>query len=310
MATGVRDYYEVLGVPRTADEQQIKAAFRRLAMRYHPDRNPGDPSAAERFKEINEAYAVLSDPEKRRQYDRFGPDWQRFQGAGEGSGAPFGGVHVEYRDLSPEDLDDLFGGESPFGSLFHDLFGSGFRRPDTGARGSDVEAEVWISLEEAFTGGSRTVETKGRRGHRLVQVEIPAGVRDGTRLRVAGQGERGPAGRAGDLYLRVRIRPHPTFRREGDDLHVRVPVPLDVAILGGEVLVPTLAGRQVALRVPAGSQNGSRLRLRGLGMPSLRDGRRGDLYAELDLRLPEPLPPEAKELAERLRTARAARSPA
>jgi DnaJ-class molecular chaperone len=309
MATGVRDYYEVLGVPRTADEQQIKAAFRRLAMRYHPDRNPGDPSAAERFKEINEAYAVLSDPEKRRQYDRFGPDWERFQGTGE-RGSPFGDVHVEYRNLSPEDLEDLFGGGGPFGSFFHDLFGTGFRGADVGTHGSDVEAEAQISLEEAFTGVTRTVEIGGRRGRRLVQVRIPAGVRDGTRIRVAGQGERGPAGRAGDLYLRVHVRPHPTFRREGDDLHVRVPVPLDVAILGGEVLVPTLTGKQVALRVPAGSQNGSRLRLRGLGMPSLRGGGRGDLYAELDLRLPEPMPPEARELAERLRTARAARSPA
>src|SRR5579884_1472330 len=306
MATRVRDYYEVLGVPRTADEQQIKSAFRRLALRYHPDRNPGDPSAAERFKEINEAYAVLSDPEKRRRYDRLGPDWERFQGAGE-AGDPFGGVHVEYHHVSPEDLGDLFGDRGAFGGFFHDLFGFGFGRARPDARGSDLEAEAWVSLEEAFTGVTRTLETGGRR----VEVRIPPGVQDGTRIRLAGQGGRGPGGRAGDLYLRVHLRPHPVFRREGDDLHVRVPVPLDVAILGGEVRVPTPDGKQVALRVPAGSQNRSRLRLRGLGMPSLRGGRRGDLYAELDLRLPEPMPPEARELAERLRTARAAgRSPA
>src|SRR5579884_1392733 len=308
MATRVRDYYEVLGVPRTADEGQIKAAFRRLAMQYHPDRNPGDPSAAERFKEVNEAYAVLSDPEKRRRYDRFGPDWERFQGR-EGAGGPSGGVHVEYHQVSPEDLEDLFGGEGPFGGFFHNFFGSGFGRPDAGPGGSDVEAETWISLEEAFTGVTRRVETRGPGAGRRVEVQIPAGVRDGTRIRVPGQGERG-RGRTGDLYLRVHIRPHPVFRREGDDLHARVPVPLDVAILGGEVLVPTLTGKQVALRVPAGSQNGSRLRLRGLGMPSLRGGKRGDLYAELDLRLPEPMPPEARELAERLRAARSARSSA
>jgi curved DNA-binding protein len=304
MATSVRDYYEVLGVPRTASEQEIRSAFRRLARKHHPDMNPGDPGATERFKEISEAYEVLSDPEKRKRYDALGPDWERYA-----AGPQPRGSRVEYRTVSPDDLRDLFGSESPFSDFFYRIFGQdagmgGGLGADLGVGGQDVEAEATISLEEAARGTTRTVQVGGRR----VEVRIPPGVTDGTRIRAAGQGEPGRGrGRAGHLYLRVRVQPHPVFTREGDDLHVRVPVPLDIALLGGEVMVPTLRGSQVALKVPAGSQNRTRLRLRGLGMPRLGRSGNGDLYAELDVRLPTSLPPEARQLAERLRAARLGR---
>jgi curved DNA-binding protein len=328
MATRVRDYYEVLGVPRTASQKDIKSAFRNLARQHHPDVNPGDPQAAERFKEINEAHEVLSDPEKRKKYDQLGPDWRQYEqwekagGAGAGpfgqagrpEGAAFGqGPRVEYRTTSPEDLEDLFGSDSPFSDFFHDVYGRG----QAGGRGfqagpmpgEDVEGEATITLEEAYRGTSRMVELQSPEGRRRVEVKIPAGIRDGARVRVAGQGTRGQGGgRSGDLFFRIHILPHPVFRREGDDLYVRVPVPLDVAILGGEVLVPTLRGSSVSLSVPPETQNGTRLRLRGLGMPRVRGEGSGDLYAEVDVRLPIPLPPEARELAQKLREVRTARA--
>jgi DnaJ-class molecular chaperone len=318
MAAGGRDYYEVLGVPRTASDKEIKSAFRKLARQHHPDVNPDDPSAAERFKEINEAREVLSDPEKRRRYDRFGADWERYDadqrpgGAAPGDGPSGRSSRVEYRTVDPDDLEDLFGTDSPFSDFYQDLFGRGAgesagRRAASGPRpGEDLTAETTISLEEAFAGATRRLEIQAAGRARTVEVKIPPGVRDGALVRVPGQGGQGRGGGdAGDLYLQVHVRPHPTFRREGDDLYVTVPVPLDVALLGGEVMVPTLRGRPVALRVPPGTQNGARLRLRGLGMPLVRGEGAGDLYAQVDVRLPVPLTPEVRELAERLRTVRA-----
>jgi curved DNA-binding protein len=313
MATGVRDYYEVLGVPRTASQKEIKSAFRKLARQHHPDVNPNDPKATERFKEINEAHEVLGDPEKRKKYDQFGADWRQYeawQEAGRPEGAPFGqGGRVQYQTVDPADLEDLFGSDSPFSDFFQDVYGgqagarTGRRRSDVGPMsGEDVEAETTISLEEAYRGTTRTVELRTPQGPRRVEVTIPAGIRDGARVRVAGQGTPGyNGGRPGDLYIRVQVRPHPTFRREGDDLYVRVPVPLDVALLGGEVMVPTLKGTPVSLRVPPETQNGRRLRLRGLGMPHMRGEGAGDLFAEVDVRLPVPLTPEVRAFAEKLR---------
>jgi DnaJ-class molecular chaperone len=318
LATRPRDYYEVLGVPRTASDKEIKSAFRRLARQYHPDVNPNDPEAAERFKEVNEAREVLGDPEKRRLYDQLGPDWRREEACQRASGpdgSPFDrGARVEYSTVDPEDLEDLFGSDSPFSDFYHDLFGGArgaSRRGGFGVgplAGEDLEAETTITLEEAYRGTTRTLELGAADGTRRIEVRIPPGVRDGARVRVAGQGTQGrDGGGPGDLYLRVRVRSHPTFRREGDDLYTRVQVPLDVALLGGEVMVPTLRGTAVSLRVPPGTQNGRRLRLRGLGVPKAGGGGNGDLYAEVDVRLPEPVPPEARELAERLREARARR---
>ncbi|HKF74731.1 MAG TPA: DnaJ C-terminal domain-containing protein [Candidatus Dormibacteraeota bacterium] len=316
MSTTQRDYYEVLGVPRTATQKQIKAAFRRLARKHHPDVNPNHPDAVSRFKEINEAHEVLGDPEKRRKYDELGPGWREHEAwerAGRPAGGPFGQAgDVEYRTVSPEDLEDLFGSDSPFSAFFHDTFGrgragragragSGFTATAS-APGQDVEAETSVSLEEAYRGSTRAFELLDGGGRRRVELRIPPGVRDGSRLRMAGQGGPGTGGRpAGDLFARVHLQPHPTFTREGDDLRVRVPVPLDVALLGGEVEVPTLRGRPVALRIPPETQNRARLRLRGLGMPRLDGSGAGDLYAETDVRLPVPLSPEVKEMAARLR---------
>lgn len=305
-------------MPRTASDKEIKAAFRKLARQYHPDVSPGDPTAADRFKEINEAREVLGDPAKRRKYDQLGPDWRREetrQQAGDRDDTSFGGgSRVEYRRVDPDEMEDLFGSDSPFSEFYYDLFGGGRRAARRGGfgvgpmAGEDVEGETTITLEEAYRGTTRTLEMQTPDGPRRIEVRIPPGVRDGARVRVAGQGTSGQdGGQAGDLYLRVRVRPHPTFRREGDDLYVRVQVPLDVALLGGEVMVPTLRDNAVSLRVPPGTQNGRRLRLRGLGMPRAGGQGNGDLYAEVEVRLPEPVPSEARELAERLREARTGR---
>jgi curved DNA-binding protein len=312
-----KDYYQSLGVSRDADEKEIKRAFRRLAREHHPDVNPGDAEAEERFKEINEAYEVLSDPEKRNKYDRLGADWQRWQQAGGRPGgfdwgrwttaAPGAGgqrVHVHYG--SPEDLSDLFGGGGSFSDFFSQIFGGmgsgaapgGFGSRARPRRGQDYEQEVEISLREVYQGTSRVIQKEGRR----IEVNIPPGARSGTRVRAAGEGGPGMAGgEAGDLYLRVKVRPDPQFKRQGDDLHVTAPVELTTAILGGKAQVPTLNG-SVMLTVPAGTQNGRVFRLRGKGLPRLRQpDQYGDLYAKIDVQLPTELTPRQRELFEELR---------
>lgn len=321
MATTFRDYYQTLGVSRTASEKEIKAAFRKLARRYHPDVNKSKEAEA-KFKEVTEAYEVLGDPEKRRKYDAVGSHtYQAWQQAGRpGAGTPFGagGPQVEYRTVSPEEMEQLFGTTTnPFSDFFHDIFGRGeaaFRaatagRPGRAApppasasavsrRGGDVEGETEVSLEEAFRGTTRTLELTGPSGRRRVEVRIPAGIADGARVRAAGQGSPGAVGgTAGDLLVRVRLRPHRTFSREGDNLRVRVAVPLHVTLLGGAVEVPTLSGKRVSLTVPAETQNGSQLRLRGLGMPRLRGEGAGDLIAEVEVRLPLPLSATQRQAA-------------
>jgi curved DNA-binding protein len=318
MATTFRDYYATLGVPRTATEKEIKAAFRKLARKHHPDVNQGSKESEARFKELTEAYEVLGDPEKRKTYDDLGSQpqgYEAFSGAGRpGARRAAGGPQVEYRTVSPDDLESLFGtAANPFSDFFHDVFGRGSAaaRGATGAgsgrvrhpaptprRGGDVEGEAEISLEEAFRGTTRTLELTAPSGTRRVEVRIPAGIKDGAKVRASGQGSPGAdGGAAGDLLVRVRLRPHHTFAREGDDLRVRVPVPLGVALLGGSVEVPTPGGKRVALTVPAETQNGVRLRLRGLGMPRLRGGTSGDLIAEVDVRLPAHLTAEQKAAA-------------
>lgn len=307
-----KDYYEILGVSRDADEKEIRRAFRRLARKHHPDVNPGDPEAEERFKEINEAYEVLSDPEKRRKYDQLGADWSRWQQAGGRPGdfdwsrwttAAPGGQRVYVRHGTPE---DLFGGASPFSDFFAQIFGGmgtgaapgGFEYRVRPQRGQDYEQELEISLREAYQGTTRVLQKDGRR----LEVKIPPGARTGTRVRMGGEGGPGAAGgEPGDLYLRIKVAPDPQFERKGDDLYVTVPVDLYTAILGGEVRVPTLSG-PVMLTIPAGTQNGRVLRLGGKGMPRLRHpGQHGDLYAKVDVRLPTDLSPRQRELFEELR---------
>jgi curved DNA-binding protein len=312
-----KDYYKILGVDKNATEKEIKSAFRKLARQYHPDVNPDDPQAEAHFKEINEAYEVLGDPEKRAKYDQLGADWQRWQRTGGHPGdydwsrwtATPGGERVHVRYGTPEDLEDLFGDSSPFSDFFTSIFGGlggtrraggrgGFESFDQPRRGQDLEHEVEINLAEAYHGTTRLLTKDGR----SMEVKIPPGAKTGTRVRMRGEGGSGVAGgQAGDLYLKVKVARNPHFERKGDSLYVTVPVDLYTAVLGGEVRVPTLSG-DVNLKIPAGSQNGQTFRLRGKGMPKLRQPtEHGDLYARLEVRLPTKLTPEQRELFEQLR---------
>lgn len=320
MAVDHKDYYRILGVSEDADEKTIRQAYRKLARKLHPDVNPGDRSAEEHFKDINEANEVLSDPEKRQKYDqmrryrqRYGrwPDEAR-QAAGAAAGAEaFRGGNYQYRTVNEEDLEDLFGSGSPFSSFFETYFHSGFapgseRRGPAGVRerpptrGADTEAEIEVTLAEAYQGATRTIQLTEPDGTaRRLEVTIPAGVDEGSRIRLAGQGSPGRAGR-GDLYVRVRLIPDPRFRREGAALRTSVDVPLAVALLGGEAQVPTPDGRHLLLRIPSPTQNGKTFRLRGQGMPQ-RIGRidpRGDLIAEVQVVLPTHLNDEQRRLFE------------
>jgi curved DNA-binding protein len=308
-----KDYYKILGLDKAASDKEVKKAFRKLARQYHPDMNPDDPKAEDRFKEINEAYEVLSDPEKRAKYDRLGADWQRYQQSGGGpggfdwsryaTGQP-GGVHVRYG--TPEDFADMFGGGSPFSDFFSQIFGGMGGSPGAGAygyqmrpqRGQDYEQPVEISLQEAYHGTSRILQKDGQR----LEIKIPAGAKTGTRVRMSGEGAPGPAGGpAGDLYLRVAVLPDPRFERKDDDLYATVPVDLYTMVLGGQVHVPTMTG-EVILSIPAGTQNGRVFRLRGKGMPRLRHpDQYGDLYAKVEVELPTKLTSRQRELFEDLR---------
>jgi len=317
-----RDYYQVLGVGRDADEKAIKTAFRRLARKYHPDVNPGDKQAEKKFKEISEAYEVLRDAKKRQQYDQFGhlgAGWQHagpgYPGGGGGAGV---GAEFEFRG---------FGGG--LGDLFEELLGgrgAGVFTQARPRRGRDVRAEIELSFDEAFRGVTREValsvgqpcavcQGQGivgqgsvctqcggagqvERGKRL-QVRIPPGVRTGSRIRVSGQGEVGPSGQRGDLFLIAKVAPHPLFRRQGDDLQVEVPVTYAEAALGAEIDVPTMNGR-VKMKLPAGTSSGQRLRLAGCGMPRMRGGGRGDLYVQIKVAVPRNLSEEERELIVRL----------
>ncbi len=314
MAVDYKDYYKILGVSENAEQKEIRQAYRKLARQYHPDVNPGDQAAEDRFKEINEANEVLSDPEKRKKYDEMRAYYQRYgqwPGAGAGGGADegFAGGNYQYRTMSEEDLADLFGGQSPFSDFFETFFhstpgaggtgGFGARARQRAATGEDIEAIVEVTLAEAYQGVTRSFELSEPDGSaRRLEVKIPAGVQDGARIRVAGQGAQGTEGR-GDLYLHIAIAPDPKFTREGTTLHTRVEVPLATAVLGGEIPVSTPDGRRLLLRIPAGTQNGRSFRLRGQGMPHLREPeKRGDLYAEVTVKLPTHLTHEQRQLFE------------
>ena len=317
-----KDYYTTLGVSKTASEKEIKQAYRKLARKHHPDVNPGDKSAEAKFKEINEAYEVLGDQEKRRKYDELGANWRAYEQAqqqGQPWGAPFGGGAYSantggaggYRTMTEEEMRDLFGNEDPFSDFFKTFFGgggsSGGGRQRAGRatrvqKGRDIEHEVDLTLEEAFHGTTRRMSIKQGGHARTVDVRIPVGVKDGSRVRAAGEGESGAnGGVAGDLYLRVRIRPHTMFERKGDDLHSHVAVPVTTAVLGGEAQVPTISGA-VRLKIPESTQNGQVFRLKGHGMPAVgKPDDRGDLYATVDVQLPRSLTEEQREHYEALR---------
>ena len=294
MSVGFKDYYEVLGVPRDASEDDIRRAYRKLARQYHPDINH-ESDAEERFKEVGEAYEVLNDPQKRERYDRLGdprsasgagPDMADFEDVFGGGG--FGSdVRVEF-------------GEGGFSDFFESLFGQGARTADGGPlRGRDREAVLDLSLEEALEGGRRRLSLDSDESF---EVNIPAAVREGQRIRIAGKGAPGRGGGpAGDLYLLVHLRPHRRFHREGDDLQVDLRVTPWEAALGATVPVPTLSGT-AQVKVPQGSSSGRRLRLRGRGLPT-RDGGRGNLYATVQVAVPKQLSDEERDLFEKLAAA-------
>ncbi|MFI0779917.1 DnaJ C-terminal domain-containing protein [Streptomyces sp. NPDC021212] len=302
-----QDFYEVLGVSRTASQDEIQQAYRKLARKYHPDVNKG-PGAEERFKDLNEAYSVLSDPKTRARYDRFGEDFRKIPedfdervAAGAGSGfrtrrtAGAGGPRVRYTGFGDDFAAEGVGIEDLLGSLF------GAGAAPGGVPGADQEAELPLTVEEAYRGGRRTVTLAGPTGQpRRYEVDVPPGVTDGQRIRLAGEGGRGSGDApAGDLYLRVRIQPHPRFRLDGRDVHVQVLVTPWEAALGATVPVPTPGGGTAKVTVPASSSSGRRLRLRGEGMPNPR-GANGDLYAELRVMVPPALGDRERELFEEL----------
>jgi DnaJ-class molecular chaperone len=285
-----KDFYATLGVNKGASEKDIRSAYRRLARKLHPDVNPNDKTSEAQFKEINAAYDVLGDKDKREKYDKYGDNWEhadeieRMQRSRGGRGGAWSfssnGGNVQF----DEDFD--------LGSIFGGIFGGGAggRRGRTQAsmRAPDVEQPVEVTLDEALTGATRTLMAEGDHGDsRRLEVKIPPGVDNGSRVRIAGEGQPGFDGRRSDLYLVITVRPHARYDRKGDDLYTDVEVPLTTPVLGGEVEVQAL-DKKVALRLPAGTQNGQTFRLTGLGMPKLGDaGKRGDLFARVRVRLPQ-----------------------
>jgi curved DNA-binding protein len=293
-----RDYYEVLGVPKEADEKAIKAAFRKLARKYHPDVNTNKTEAEKKFKEINEAYEVLSDREKRAKYDQFGADWQRAQQAGRAGdfdwsryqAGPGQGGYTRY---TTADLQDLFGESAPFSDFFTHLFGEGVQPQRRTTRGRDIEQPVTVTLVEAFKGTTRRLK---RPGGPTIEAKIPPGVDTGTRMRLKDQGLPGRRGQPGDIWLVITVEEDPRFTRDGNDLHTQIQVPLYVAMLGGEVTVPLLVGK-ARTSIPPETQPGCELRLKGQGMPVYGEaGRRGDLYATIAVRLPARLSDKERAL--------------
>lgn len=290
-----RDYYETLGVNRNASDDEIKKAFRKQAKKYHPDANPDNPQAEQRFKEVNEAYEVLRDPEKRQQYDQFGGNWESFQNSGFGQTGYT--TQVNFEDLE-DILGSVFGGG--MGGFQADVgSGTGRRRRRSTARGRDIEQPVTISLYEAYQGTQRIITKEGRQ----ITVNIPAGAKDGTKVRVKGEGMPGAfGGPPGDLHLVVSVDESSSqFTREGDDLYTDVTIDMFTALLGGEAEIPTMT-RPVKLKIPAGTQSGRKFRLSGKGMPVLRQREQyGDLYARVLISIPTNLTDEQRALVEKLR---------
>jgi len=304
-----KDYYEILGVKKTATEAELKKAYRKMAMKYHPDRNKGDKTAEEKFKDLNEAYAVLSDPEKRKQYDQFGVDGfrQRYTQEDIFRGTDFSSIFSEF-GLGNEMFEQLFGGKSgkqrgtsytwnsqnPFG-------GAGqARRPQTG---QDVETHVTIPFDLAYRGGKQRITLQTETGGRQeIEVTIPAGIESGKKLRLSGKGAASPlGGAAGDLYIIVDVAPHPVFRRSGDNLEVDATIGLTDALLGVTINVPTMSGETKQLKVPAGMSPGAKMRIKGYGFPRLKHKTNGDLFVVITVVFPKHVTEAQKSLIEQLR---------
>jgi curved DNA-binding protein len=296
-----QDYYKTLGVNKDADQKEIKKAFRKLARESHPDLHPGDKAAEERFKLLNEAHEVLSDPDKRQKYDQFGSQWKQYDQMGGGNMNDFFRQYAGGQGGQQVNLDDLLrgmggAGSSGHSSFFDILFGQGGGNPFGGQSGfggqprqARVEAEASITLEEAFHGTTRLLQ---RSDGSQIEAKIPAGVKSGSKIRL------------GDIYLKITVKKHPLFEREGDNLHVTVDMDLFTAVLGGKLAVPTLA-QPLNLTIPAGTSSGKRIRLKGQGMPKLKSkGERGDLYVTVQVTVPKALSDKERALFEELRTLR------
>ena len=334
-----KDYYSTLGVRKTATDKEIKQAFRKLARKYHPDVNPGDKAAEAKFKEVNEANEVLSDPDKRKKYDELGANWRAYEnmppGAtpyagspfdfaqGKPGGGPFGaggwsarGGSGGFRTMTEDEVSEMFGGggdDSPFSDFFKTFFGGmGAEEAPNGPRararsrsrkGHDVEHPFELDLEDAIRGSVQRLQLRHDGHSRTVEVRIPPGVTDGSRVRVAGEGGRGAgSGASGDLYLRVQLKPHPVFDVKGRDVYTRARVPIPTAVLGGEVDVVTPEAKTLRLKLPAGTQSGQKFRLRGHGLPNVgKPDERGDLYANVEVDIPKVLSDEERKHYEALR---------
>jgi curved DNA-binding protein len=300
-----KDYYQILGVAKNANPQEIKKAYRNLARQYHPDKNPGNKSAEEKLKGINEAYEVLSKPKNRAKYDQLGSNYHRYQQMG---GAPDdfdfsqffnGGGRGQQANVNLNDIFGGSGGNAAFSDFFGQIFGgsgAGFGQRPSGrtAVQADLEQSVSITLEEAYHGTTRTFNQNGSQ----FTVKIPAGSKKGSRIRLRGKGNVTRNGR-GDLFLRVAIEPHPTFEPDGNNLRVTVVVDVTTAVLGGKVTIPTLTG-SVQLTIPAGTQGGQTFRLAGKGMPKPGQQRHGDLLARITIRIPTQLTEAQKALYEQI----------
>ncbi|MFO1045302.1 MAG: J domain-containing protein [Planctomycetaceae bacterium] len=295
------DFYQTLGLKKGASKDEIRKAYRKLAREHHPDANPNNPAAAERFKQVQEAYDVLSDDKKREMYDRFGPDYEqaaRASAAG-ASGNPFGGGGFNPFGGGAVDLGDLFG---QGGVDLGDLFGGGGRtRKRAPARGADIKATVRIPFETAVTGGRVDVSVDRNGTTETLTVKIPAGVSEGQVIRLSGQGAPSARnGTAGDLYLTIEIEPHRYFRREGANLLVDVPITPSEAVLGSKIEVPTLTEGHVVLTVPPGTSSGVKLRLRGKGVIDSQTNQTGDQFVVIKIVVPKDLREEDKSLYQKL----------
>ena len=306
-----KDYYKTLGVAKTATASEIKKAYRKLAVKYHPDKTEGDKAAEEKFKEVTEAYEVLKDPEKRKKYDELGANWKMYEQQGTngrgGYGSPFGGGRTQ-QEFS-EEYSDLFGGGG-FSDFFESFFGGqgggGSRGPYTSQRGyavkgQDHQASITIPLQQAYEGVNPVVNVSGKR----LRIKIKPGIEDGQTLKIPGKGGKSlQGGPAGDLFLTIHVEAHPTFTRQGNDLHTDVPVDVFTALLGGKVTIKTLKG-PVSISIPAGTDSGKVLRLKEMGMPHYGNATQfGNLFATVNLTTPKNLSAEETELIRQLQALR------
>jgi len=304
-----KDYYKILGVNKDVSEDKLKKAYRKLAMKYHPDRNKGDKQAEERFKEVNEAYAVLSDKEKRRQYDMFGAEGfhQRFSQEDIFRNFDFGQVFREFGFGSEDVFGRVFGGTGggrrPFGRGGGGFYSGGpfGRTAQQPQKGADLVMDMQVNLKEAVFGVSKIASYNKGGGVERVTVKIPPGISTGKKLRIAGRGQEGAwGGPLGDLLIKISVAPHPVFDRKGDNLMISREITLSQAVLGTQLEVPTLDDKTLSLKVPSGTQSHTQMRIKGHGVPRFKKSGRGDLYVKIIVRLPKSLTPEQEELFKQL----------